>query len=67
MKFNVTKTIVVHFRRLSQDRTVFNYKIGQETINVVDKYKYLGCILTESLDYTSTESTLDESAGRALG
>ena len=50
MKIDVTKTSVMHFRKLSQDRTVFNYKIGQKTISVVEQYKYLYCILTESLD-----------------
>ena len=46
---------------------MFNYNIGQETIHVFERYKDLGCILTESLDYNSTANTLAESAGRALG
>ena len=43
LKMIVTKTIVVHFKRPSQDRILFNFKIGHEIIHVVEKNKYLGC------------------------
>ena len=32
-----------------------------------ETYKYLGCILSETLDFTVTATALAESAGRALG
>ena len=43
MKMNVTQASVLHFRRPSQHRTLFNFKIGHELIHVVEKNKYLGC------------------------
>ncbi len=41
--------------------------LGGEIINVSDKYKYLGLVLTEHLDYDTTASIVAKSAGRALG
>ncbi len=36
-------------------------------LNIVDKYKYLGTILNEHLDFSVTSSVLSGVAGRALG
>ena len=43
------------------------YIIGDDIISVAPSYKYLGCVLTDTLDFTETANILAESAGRALG
>ena len=64
-KINVSKTM--NFRKQCQNRTQFQFKIGDNIIEIKDTYKYLGCILSETLDFTITATALAESAGRALG
>ncbi len=36
-------------------------------LNIVERYKYLGTILNEHLDFSLTSSVLSGAAGRALG
>ena len=67
LKINLNKTNIVHFRKQSQNRTEFQFKIGNNVIELKESYKYLGCILSETLDFTVTATTLAESAGRTLG
>ena len=67
MTVNVSKTKVIHFRIKSQFRTNFKFLIGDNEIEVVEKYKYLGLVLDEHLDFNVTTSVLAGSAGRALG
>ena len=67
MKVNVKKTKIVHFRHKGLRETDKLFKYGNETIEVVDKYKYLGLVLDEYLNYNVTSNVLSESAGRALG
>lgn len=66
-KINLNKTNIVHFRKQSQSRTQYEFNIGNNSIDIKEMYKYLGCILSETLDFTVTATTLAESAGRALG
>lgn len=67
MKVNKDKTKIMHYRKNSVPRTSYFFVIGDDVIEVVDKYRYLGCILNEHLDYTVTANTLAEAAGRAVG
>ena len=67
MEVNVSKTNVVHFRKLNQPKTNYNFKYGNIDIAVSDKYKYLGCILNDTLDFSVTANVLSEAAGRGLG
>ena len=66
LKINLNKTNIVHFRKQSQNRTEFQFKIGNNVIELKESYKYLGCILSDTLDFTVTATALAESAGRAL-
>ena len=66
MKVNVNKTKIVHFRTKGQPHTCFNFVYGNENVELVDKYKYLGLILDDHLDYSITADALSGSAGRAL-
>ena len=67
LKINLNKTNIVHIRKQSQNRTQFQFKIGENNIEIKETYKYLGCILSETFDFTVTATALAESAGRALG
>ena len=67
MKVNVKKTKVVHFRCKNVVQSDFQFKYGDNTVDIVEKYKYLGLILDEYLDYQVTATVLANSAGRALG
>ena len=67
IKINSEKSKVVHIRPNSKPRTHYIFKCGDDTVEVVDKYKYLGLILTEYLDYKFMADTVAKSASRALG
>ena len=67
IKINSEKSKVVHFRPNSKPRTHYIFKCGDDTVEVVDKYKYLGLILTEYLDHKFMADTVAKSASRALG
>ena len=67
MTINETKTKVVHFRKASKARTSTTFTCGNKNISLIDSYKYLGCTLTETLDYTKTSKVLSDAGSRALG
>ena len=64
---NVEKSKIVHFRSPSITRSDFNFQCGNANIETVCRYKYLGVILTEHLDFTIMTKTVAQSASRALG
>ncbi len=43
------------------------FKYGEYELEIVDKYKYLGIVLNEHLEYSMVAKILANSAGRALG
>ncbi len=51
MSVNIDKTKVVHFSSPSMSATQHVFTCGSNTIEVVDHHKYLGLILTDTLDY----------------
>jgi len=63
---NQSKSQVVHFRKVRKKKTNFQFKLGNENLLIVPKYKYLGVILDENLNFRECSSTLADSAGRAL-
>ncbi len=67
LKINVDKTNVVHFRGKSTKPTDYNFLFDNNVLIKVDKYKYLGIILQEHLDFNVTSSVLASAAGSALG
>ncbi len=66
MSVNSKNTQIVHFRSCSTPKTDHTFTFSGDTINVSDKYIYLG-LVTEHLDYDTTASILAKSAGTALG
>ncbi len=67
MKVNVEKTRAMHFRGTSVEMTNTVFKYGDSKVEIVPQYKYLGLLLTETLDYKMTASMIAKSAARALG
>ena len=67
MIINETKSQIVHFRKKNVNRTEKIFKCGKFVIDIVTKYKYLGCILEEHLDFNVTANILAEGASRAVG
>ena len=64
---NRDKTNIVHFRKIRKPKTNFEFKYGNEALDVVDQYMYLGVILDQYITYNETAATLSGGAGRALG
>ena len=64
---NVNKTKIVHFRKTRVPQSNVIFKLGNDNLEYVKEYKYLGVILTEHLDFSKTAEILSEAAGRALG
>ncbi len=54
------------FRGKHTTCTKFSFKFDHNELKIVDRYKYLGIILQEHLDY-NVISVLAGTAGRALG
>lgn len=67
MSINVKKSNVVHFRLNSVQRSDHIFTCGDENVNIVDRYVYLGLTLSEHLDYNIMTKNVAQSAGRALG
>ncbi len=67
MKVNPGKSKIIHFRTNRIQKTEFSFKYGDVSLDVVDRYKYLGIVFDEHLDYNVTAAVLADSAGRALG
>ena len=64
---NSSKSKVVHFRAKGRILTKYPFKCGDKTLDVVQRYKYLGLWLTEHLDYNYMAEQIAASAQRALG
>ena len=67
MSVNIDKSKVVHFRGPSVARTNNIFVLGDNIIEIVPHYTYLGLLLTEFLDYDSMAKAVAKSASRALG
>ncbi len=67
MVVNVKKTQIVHVRPMCIQSTAYHFKIGDHTILLTDRYKYLGLIFTAFHDYNVTAKMVARSAGSALG
>ncbi len=58
LKINKSKTKVVHFRKPCLKKTTVSFYIDNEEVEVVNKYKYLGIVIDEHLNYNTTVNTL---------
>ena len=67
VKMNKDKSKIVHFRKSKKKKTLYQFKLGKECIDIVSCYKYLGILLDENLNFKDCANLLSSSAGRALG
>ena len=65
MIVNCSKSNIIHFRNPSVSKTNFIFKCS--ILHVVDRYAYLGLLLSEHLDFEMTSKFVAQSASRALG
>ena len=63
---NTEQSKVIHFRTGRRKRTEYQFKIGNNTLDITDIYKYLGVIFTEKNDFTLNAENLARGGGRAL-
>ena len=67
MKVNVSKSKIVHYRVRGHEQSSFDFKLGGQSLEIKDRYPYLGVVLDAHLNFDTTSGVLAESAGRALG
>ncbi len=67
MSVNLDKSNILHFRTPSVQVTNTTFMFGENTITLANKYRYLGLVITDLLDYNVTAKIVAQSAGRALG
>ncbi len=67
MQVHQDKSNVVHFQKQSQPRTTVQFNCGQHRLKTVDSYKYLGCILDQTLDFIVIAKVLAGAASCTLG
>ena len=64
---NTTKSKCMHFRKGRAPKTLFDFKVGDNSLELVEQYKYLGVILQEKSNFRYNADTLAKGASRALG
>ena len=67
MNINTDKTKIMHFLTLLVVRTDYIFTCGESQIEIVDKYRYLGILLNDTLGYDITAKYIAQSATWALG
>ena len=67
MAVNLDKTKVMHFRNKRKQITKYCFTYENSQIEIVNRYKYLGVLLDDYLDFSTTAELLAGAAGRALG
>ena len=64
---NTSKSKCVHFRQGNAAVSKFSFKIGDNILETVEKYKYLGVIFQEKNNFSLNCEALAKGGGRALG
>ena len=64
---NSDKSKCMHFRRGRSQRSEFEFKVGNNILETVESYKYLGVTFNEKNNFASHCDALSKGAGRALG
>ena len=67
MSVNISKSQIIHFRPTKCKRSEFIWTLGDQNLEVVPKYKYLGVYLNEHMDFSYTADILSTAASKALG
>ena len=67
MNVNTEKTKIMHIRKTTKDRPQFTFRLGDNTVEFVTKYRYLGLTLSDFMDYNVSVSELVRASSRSLG
>ena len=67
MAVNLDTTKVMHFRNKRKQITKYCFTYENSQIEIVNRYRYLGVLLDDHLDFSTTAELLAGAAGRALG
>ncbi len=67
LEVNLSKTKIVHYRGSRKRKTNFRFLWGDNQVDIVDGYRYLGVYLDEHLNFDKHCENIYKSAGRALG
>ena len=66
MLLNVSKTKVLHFRRRNTPLTNYQFTFGNELLEYVNDYKYLGTSFDQHLTMETAKDELSKGSSRAL-
>ena len=66
MTINEEKSNVIHFKPNSVNRIENVFTCGDKRLKTVDRYKYLGLLMTDHLNYEEMAKHVANSASRAL-
>ena len=64
---NTAKSNVIHFCGISEPMSKYSFRCGDQYLDYVSQYKYLGFILTEHLDFNVSVESVEKVCNRALG
>ena len=64
---NTSKSKCMHFRRPRTRQTDFRFQVGDNVLETVSEYRYLGVIIADKGNFVSHAEALSRGAGRALG
>ena len=67
LKVSILKTNVIHFKLSRAWKLSFNFKYGDDTVDTIPSYKYLGVIFDKHLSFKSCSNALVDSGRRAFG
>ena len=67
MAINTEKTQIVPFWRPNTAKTEFKFHFGDNSLDIVSVYKYLGVQFDENLNFETNAAVLADAAGKALG
>lgn len=57
----------MHFRKRNIPQSKFKFRIGNEELQYVNQYRYLGVIFHEKMDFNTAAEVWGKSGERALG
>ena len=66
LEVNLSKTNILHVRPKRKAQSKFMFLFNKRPVPYCTNYKYLGCHITEHLDYMFSVDRQVDSAGRAL-
>lgn len=67
LKVNTDKTKVMHVRKASKAESEFRFYFNDMVLEIVPKYRYLGLVITNHLDFKESVDEMVSAGSRSLG